>query len=274
MLHFLLVGALLFLAHGWLNPPEEARPRIVVSGALLEELARQHEAVWMRPPTPQELDGLVQSHVRDEILYREGLALGLDRDDPVIRRRVRQKLEVMAEEQLAREAPSEAELSAFLAENAARFALLAELSFEQILLDDAGDAARTEHALREVRAALAGGAASETLGLSTLLPRTEERAPLDLVARDFGQEFTDALLQLPLGEWSGPVASGFGAHLVRVSERTLATAPPLEAVRQQVAREWENEQRERSLAEHYGELLGRYEVLIELDSPPALAEQP
>lgn len=274
MLHFLLLGALLFLAHGWLNPPEEARPRIVVGGALLEGLARQHEAVWMRPPTPQELDGLVQSHVRDEILYREGLALGLDRDDPVIRRRVRQKLEVMAEEQLTRAAPSDAELSAYLAENAARFSQPGELSFEQILLEDADSASQAEQDLLDVRAALAGGAAPSTLGQRSLLPQAQERVPLDLVARDFGQGFAEELARLPLFEWSGPVVSGFGSHLVRVSERSPATAPSLEAVRQQVAREWEHEQRERSLAEHYQELLSRYEVVVEPALPTGPAEQP
>jgi hypothetical protein len=136
MLHFLLIGALLFFAYGRLNPADPASgERIVVSQALVDDLARQYQTRWMRPASEQELAGLVEAHVRDEIMFREGVALGLDRDDPVIKRRVRQKFDVMAEEQLARAAPGDAELQAYLTQHAQRFARPARVSFEQIYFD-------------------------------------------------------------------------------------------------------------------------------------------
>jgi PPIC-type PPIASE domain len=263
LLHFLLLGALLFVIYGRVAPADKAGQRIVVSTALIVDLARQYRTTWMRPPTKQELDGLVEAYVRDEILYREGLVLGLDRDDVVIKRRVRQKLEVMAEEQLAREVPSDAELSAYLSKNAARFTHPAVLSFEQILFANSASVAQVEKVVADARKALARGLNAKNLGKQSMLPQRQEQASLDQVARDFGKAFAEQLMSAPLNQWSGPVISGVGTHLVRVTERLPANLPPLEAVRTQVAREWENEQRERSRTENYRQLHSRYQVVIE-----------
>jgi len=259
ILHFLLIGGLLFFVYGRLNPADPAAERIVVSQAVVADLSSQYQARWMRPATKQELAGLVESYVRDEILYREGLALGLDRDDPVIKRRVRHKLEVVAEEQLARDAPSDADLTAYLARHAERFARPGTVSFEQIFFAAATPAAEVQAA----RAAASRGSDLARLGQPSMLPRSAQNAPLDLTARDFGAAFAAELEGLPLDEWTGPVRSAFGQHLVRVTARTPALTPPLAEVRAAVAREWENERRMASLAENYKVLRGRYEVVIE-----------
>jgi PPIC-type PPIASE domain len=267
ILHFLLIGVVLFVAYGLITPVDKSGARIVVTQPMVDNLARQYQSLWSRPPSEQELAGLVDAYVRDEILFREGLALGLDRDDPVIKRRVRQKFEIMSEEQWAGAAPTDAELSAYLAQNAARFIQPARVSFEQVFFDGSQAVPVVERAVADARAALARGADPTRLGQPTMLPRRVDAAPLDLVARDFGAAFSEQLLKLPLGEWSGPQASGLGAHLVRVTARTPAALPPLQAVRQQVAREWENERRERSRNESYRQLRGRYAVVIEPKLP-------
>ncbi len=263
LLHFALIGALLFVVYGRVNPAADAGQRIVVTQAVVDDLARQHQARWMRPASEQELADLVEAHVRDEILYREGLALGFDRDDPVIKRRVRQKLDLMAEEQLSGAAATDVELAAYLTQNPARFTRPGTLSFEQLFFDGTASAADVERAVASARAALASGADPAKLGQPTLLPRRIDQMPTDLVARDFGAGFAEQVAQLPEGVWTGPVASGLGAHLVRVSARTPAALPPLDAVRQRVAREWENERRDRSRSESYRTLRSRYEVVIE-----------
>jgi hypothetical protein len=272
LLHFLLLGGLLFALYGALAPASNTAQTIVVSRTLVDDLIAQHQSTWMRPPKPHELDGLIATYVRDEMLYREGLALGLDRDDAVIKRRVRQKLEVITEEQLAATVPDDAALTAYLSANAARFSRPAVLSFEQITLDGSASPARLEQALTAARAALQRGAAAQTLGLRTLLPAQQSQVSLDWVVRDFGQAFADQLVQLPVGEWAGPVASGIGVHLVRVTERTAGGLPPLAAVRTQVAREWQNTQRERSREQHYQALRTRYAVVVE--PAPRTAPQP
>jgi hypothetical protein len=187
------------------------------------------------------------------------MSLGLDRDDPVIKRRVRQKLEVIAEEQLARDAPTDADLAAYLEKNAERFARPGTVSFEQVYFAAATPAAEVEAA----RAAALRGSDPARLGQPTMLPPSAHNAPLDLAARDFGREFAAELEKLPLDKWAGPLRSAFGQHLVRVSARAPAQNPPLAEVRAAVEREWENERRTASLAENYKALRSRYEVVIE-----------
>jgi parvulin-like peptidyl-prolyl isomerase len=267
VLHFLLIGLLLFAAYGWLAPADKSGARIVVTQPMVEAMALEYRTRWSRPPTEQELAALVDAYVRDEIFYREGVAQGLDRDDPVIKRRVRQKLEVIAEEQLARDAVSDADLAAYLEKNAARFSRPGTVSFEQIYFAAATPAAQVEAA----RAAAMRGGDPTRLGQPTMLPSAAQNAPLDLAARDFGREFAAELEKLPLDIWAGPVPSAFGQHLVRMTARTPALTPPLAEVRAAVAREWENERRVSSLAENYKALRGRYEVVIEAALPASAA---
>ena len=259
VLHFLLIGIALFVAYGQLAPAREDGARIVVSQAIVDNIAREYEARWFRPPSDEELSELIAAHVRDEILYREGVELGLDRDDPVIKRRVRQKLEVIAEEQLARGAPTEAQLAEFLARTPERFSRPGTVSFEQVFFP----ATATTAELEAARTAAAQGADPARLGQPSMLPPHGVAAPLDLVARDFGAEFAAELPKLPPDTWTGPVRSGFGLHLVRVTARTPSAVPPLDEVRAAVAREWEHERRVASLAEAYDKLRGEYEVVIE-----------
>lgn len=267
VLHFLLIGIALFVTYGLVVPPREDGARIVVSQAIIDNIVREHEARWFRPPGDEELSNLIEAHVRNEILYREGVALGLDRDDPVIKRRVRQKLEVIAEEQLSRDAPTDTQLAEFLAGNPERFSQPGTVSFEQLLFP----ATVTTAELEAARAAAVRGVDTARLGQPSMLPPRAEAAPLDFIARDFGAEFSAELAKLPLDTWSGPIRSGFGLHIVRISARTPPVVPPLEQVRDAIAREWENERRVTSLAENYDRLRGQYEVVIEPGSLMSIA---
>ncbi len=272
LFHFLLIGIALFVVHGMVAPPNRA-DTIVVSEKIVDELAREHEVRWTRKPTDQELSGLVDAYVRDEILYREGLALGLDRDDVLIKRRVRQKFEVMSEEQTAREAPSDADLNAYIVKNSSRFLLPATVSFQQIYFGNAGTPADVERAVAGARIAVARGGDPTKLGQPSLLPNRVESTAQDLVARDFGAGFAQQVEASPLGQWRGPIASSFGAHLVRVTARTSAALPELDSIRQIVVREWENERRVTSRSDSYQKLRERYTVVIEAKRPASLAAQ-
>jgi len=259
VLHFLLIGLLLFLVYGWLTPAARSGARIVVTQPMVDGMALEYRTRWSRPPSEQELARLVEAYIRDEILYREGVALGLDRDDPVIKRRVRQKLEVIAEEQLARDAPTDAHLIAYLEKHPDAFTQPGTVSFDQIYFAAATPSAQVEAA----RAAALRGSNPALLGQPTMLPPDAKNARLDLVARDFGLAFAAEIEKLPLDTWAGPVASAFGQHLVRVRSRTAARLPPLAEVRTAVAREWENERRTSSLAANDKALRGRYQVIID-----------
>lgn len=272
LLHFLLIGMLLFLLYGKVTPPAADGNRISVNRTVIAALAGQFEATWSRPPTPVELSGLVDNYVRDEILFREGVALGLVKDDPVIKRRVRQKLEVLIEEEGQSGTPSDAELTAYLSMHAAEFRMPSVLSFEQVLFDPANYGDQLESALAASTAALNSGATPESQGRPSMLPSHVDKLPLDLVIRDFGDDFGKALESAPVGQWIGPIRSGFGVHLVRISERKPGYLPALEEVRKAVTREWENEQREAALASNYARLLKEYDVVIEGEDVEARAQ--
>jgi hypothetical protein len=267
LLHFLLIGLALFLYYGHVAPGDRQERRIVVSQALVDDLARQYQSTWNRPPTPRELSSLVETHVHDEVLYREGRALGLDRDDEVIKRRVRQKLEVMTDEEASHEEPTDADLAAYLHAHPDAFRRPAIVSFEQILFAGTGSSADLERSIAAARLALEHGADPATLGQATLLPGRVEATPVDRVASEFGEPFARQLLAAPLGKWTGPVTSGFGAHLVRVNALKPAELPPLQEVRAAVAREWKHEQGERALDDSYRKLRQNYDVVIQARLP-------
>jgi len=263
MLHFLVIGIALFAGYHWMTPVESGGRRIVITQGVVDDLVTQHVAARGRQPSAAELNHLIESYVREEILYREGVRLGLDRDDIVVKRRVRQKIELIGEEDASTRAPTDADLSAYLAANQARFVQSAILTFEQVFVGEATPGPGVVHAVAVTREALRKGADPEELGEPTLLPHRMIRTPADLVARDFGASFAAALEKVPLGEWVGPIDSSFGAHYVRVSDRTPAVAPQLAAVRDRVVREWENERRQRARDDAYAKMRGEYQVSIE-----------
>lgn len=267
LFHFLLIGALLFLLHDLVNEGESVAPReIVVSEARIEALAENFAATWMRPPTPDELKGLVDDFVAEEIYYREGLAMGLDRDDTVIRRRLRQKLEFISADAAAAQVPSEVQLQDFLDRYAERFVEPSRLTFQQVFLstERRGDATRrdAERLLAELQADR-GTADPTDAGDSTMLPAEMESASPQDIASTFGDDFASQLDEAVVGQWTGPLQSAYGLHLVRVAHRRAGARPTLAEIRPLVAREWEAAQRSRVNAEFLAGLAARYEIRVE-----------
>src|SRR5688572_844652 len=181
-LHFLLIGIVLFVAYRWMAPGDSAG-RIVITQGVVDDLVTQHVAARGREPSSTELNHLIESYVRDEILYREGVKLGLDRDDIVVKRRVRQKIEVIAEEDASTRVPTDADLSAYLKANQARFVQPAILTFEQVFLGQSTAGGGVVHAVAVTLEDLRNGTNALELGKPTLLPHRMTGAPADLVAR-------------------------------------------------------------------------------------------
>ena len=271
LLHFLVIGIVLFVAASASRSGID-RGVVLVTYAEIELLAANYAKAWGRAPTQDELRGVIDDRVQEEIAVREALAAGLERDDTIIRRRLRQKFEVMAEEQVAREAPTDADLSAYLVTHADRFTLPATVSFDQIVLDVAVTSSDGERAAALVKNAIQRGIDPATLGRGSMLPGGVH-GTLDRVARQFGATFAESLSKLPTNEWSGPVRSAFGTHLVRVTAYVPGSLPPLEAVRVTVAREWENERRVAARSESYRKLREHYHVVIQQSQPPRIAAQ-
>jgi len=267
LLHFLLLGAALFAASSWGSGGFEIGSKsIVVTQGRLDHLATAFARTWQRPPTQREMDGLIQEYVREEVYAREAVALGLDRDDLIIRRRLRQKLEVVSEDLAAPAEPSTEKLQAYLKAHASTFATERRFSFRQVYLNpDRRGVNLARDADRLLASLTQAGVQTDLapLGDPSLLEHEFDNASASEGRNVFGEKFAAALGDLSPGQWQGPVESGFGAHVVFLAERSEGRVPPLEDVREAVRREWANAQRLETAAQFYQVLLRRYSVAVE-----------
>jgi hypothetical protein len=275
LLHFLLLGAALFGVWFWRRDAGGSDSgRIVVTRARIEQLATGFARTWQRPPTPQELAGLVQDFVKEEVCVREAQKMGLDRDDTIVRRRLRQKFEFLTEDALEAASPTEEDLTAWLKAHPDSFRVEPRVAFRQVMFDPAR---RGPSADRDARKALtrlnSGGPGVDftALGDSRMLPSIVELLRESEVAQIFGKEFATKVVLLPPGSWAGPIESGYGLHLVEVTERVEGRSPALSEVREAVVREWGVAKRKERSEALYKELLARYKVLIEPLSPEGKA---
>jgi hypothetical protein len=275
LLHFLLLGAGLFLLFHWVRGGETDAPReIVVTEARAEALAENFAKTWMRPPSAQELRGLVDDYVKEEVFYREAVAIGLDRDDTVIRRRLRQKMEFVSEDVAESRKPTEAELQQFLDAHADKFVSAPTLTFQQVFLstDRRGDAARRD--AEKLLAGLQSGKDPAQAGDPTMLPPSMERATPQEISNTFGEAFATDVEAAPVGQWAGPFESAYGLHLVRVATRTPAKQPTLAEIRPGVLREWQAAQRQQVNDAFYDSLRRKYDVRYEGEIGKLIALSP
>jgi hypothetical protein len=264
LLHFAVLGIGLFALYRLTsNEPASSAQEILVDAPRIAALAEQFGRTWGRPPTTAEIDGLIESYVRDEVLYREGLALGLDRDDPVIRSRVRLKMEVLGDGPDTE--VSDADLQAWLDANADRYATPARYDLRQVFFDPARRGARLTADIDAALRGLEGTPAADTtaFGDATLLPAELRDVTRTDVAAQFGEELGAELADAPLGRWFGPASSAYGVHLVRVELREAPKAATLADVRDAVERDVQYARSEAANDALYERLRARYTVRIE-----------
>jgi hypothetical protein len=264
---FLVLGAGLFVVHHLVSGPGGGRPsNIVVTRGQVDQLISGFAKAWQRPPTSEELAGLIRDRVREEVYCREATAMGLDKDDTIIRRRLRQKMEFVSDDVATVIAPTDADLIAYLQAHPDAFRLSGRFTFTHVYLQPAKHG---EHLSRDAQDLLArlkqlGSRADVSLlGDAFLLERQFTAVPYDEVAGQFGDPFAARLTTLSPGQWQGPVESGYGVHLVWLSQRTEPRLPALAEVRDAVRREWDNARRLDANENFYRELLKRYTVTVE-----------
>lgn len=269
LLHFVVLGILLFGLYSMFGKRIETESKeIVVSAQQIELLASLWEKQWRRPPMPEELQGLIDSFIREEVLYREALAMGLDRDDTVVRRRLAQKIEFLAQDLATRGEPSEQELRAFFEEHPEIFEEPARITFSHVYInvDQHGDESLT--VAEEVLAELQAGGNPDQLGDRFMLQKDYLRKSPSEVARHFGSQFAEEVFTIAPGQWQGPVQSGYGLHLVLVEGQEEPFLPSLEEVRTQVRDEFLSFKRREVDELFYNRLRERYDIVIESAPPP------
>ena len=259
LVHFLIAGAVLFVAMSG-RAPDVGERRIVVDEPVVAALVNHHVRAFRRPPTAEELDDLIRDHVRGEVYYREALRLGLDADDEVVKKRLRNKMLAIAGADAEAAQASDAELQALLDADPARYAAPPRYSLEHIYLGDNTPAVRAA-----ATAALNGlprGARPAITPAPLPLPARFDTASQTDLAAQLGDEFAAALAALPVGSWSGPVVSGFGLHFVRIEQRLPSPPPRLADVRQRLENDWRNAAVRKAQDAHLQALLDGYDVTI------------
>jgi hypothetical protein len=275
LVHFLLIGAILFAVYSYLQSDTRSNPqRFLVSAGKIEHLASLFTRTWQRPPTRVELEGLIDDYVREEIAYREGMKMGLDEDDTIIRRRIRQKLDFIADDLGSQIEPTEEQLTTFLNENPDIYRIDPRITFQQVFLDPDRHAVDLQESMAKLLNTLQSDptVAADQLGDQTLLEyQNTDRTKRD-VASNFGPRFAEEIVKLPLQQWHGPIRSSYGVHAVYITERTEGRLPTLNDVRDLVRRDWEQKHRKDLIESFYQGLMKKYEVAIEWPDP--VAEEP
>lgn len=256
LVHFLVAGALVFAALSG-RPPDMGERRIVVDELVVAGLVNHFVQAFRRPPTASELDELIRDHVRSEVYYREALRLGLDRDDDVVRKRLRNKMLAIAGAEAEASQPSDAQLQALLDKDPAHYALPARLTLTQRYLGADSPALRARAA-----EALKRGAPDSLPAEPFPLPARLVNTARPEVAEQFGDDFAAALDTAPVGQWR-LLPSGFGLHLVKLEQRIPAPLPRLADVRQRLENDWRSEAVRRAEDAQLTALLKSYDVVID-----------
>jgi PPIC-type PPIASE domain len=256
LLHFLVVGGLLFAAYALLNRGEVGTPQTIrITAAEINWIKETWTRQWQRPPTEDEMRGLAAGHLRETLLAREAKDVGLGENDTVIRRRLAQKMEFLVQDTARIKEPGDEELRKFHSINADRYRSPARASFQQIFF-------KTEAAAQKGLTQLANRRPEE-LGDPSMLERTHVDTEMQAVSSQFGDRFSRQIFSLEAGKWHGPVPSSYGYHLVKIDAFAATGPQAFETVRQQVLIDWQRDQQARAEARFLAALQKKYNVVID-----------
>jgi len=273
LLHFLLIGLVLFGVYTYTNRGRigiESPRQIVLSLDELATMTAYFESQWHRRPTPQEFQAMVEDKIKQEVLYREGLVMGLDKGDTIVKRRMAQKVQFLAEDVAAAHEPSTAELKAWFEKNTDKFALPSRYSFRHVYFSPDKRGTNAHDDATKALARIAGQPEDSPL-IPSMADRFMfqdyygDRAP-SAIAKEFGPQFAVALEKLKPGSWQGPIESGYGLHLVFVDTVIPGRIPAFEEVESEVKTAWLGDQKAQAWQKAYQEMRAKYTVL--LPAPP------
>ena len=277
LVHFLLLGGLIFLLYVWRGESDDTDPfRIVIGDEEVQSMWQAVAILHGHPPTREEMWDMLEPNIKEEILYREALALGLDENDPQVRARLAEKMLFLTQDIAEPAAPTETELTAFFDADREQFRQPATISFEHVFFSPSRRGSQlqadAEAALRQLRE----DGISYIVGDDLLLEARYERAEFGAISRAFGDQFADVVFFVqPDGVWQGPLRSDYGLHLVRVSELIESYLPGLDEVHAEVTTAFMAQRRNEANEAEYRKIRDRYEIVVtlpEFELPAAPAE--
>lgn len=270
LLHFLLLGATLFLLDGWrgdntsipVGQTGTSTTQIFVTEENIAQMSDLFTKTWQRLPTEEEQKGLLEDFVRSEIYYREAIAIGLDRDDEVLKRRLRQKMEFIYEDITSLAEPTDEDLKAFMENHREKYLEDPQITFQQVYVDTARRGTGAEVDARQILTQLIAGGDAASFGDTSLLEPEVQLSPLRDINKQFGDEFGRNLLELKSGEWFGPIRYKFGLHLVFIKELLAPRLPDLTEVREIMKRDYLAERQKALKDAAYAKIRERYHVVV------------
>ena len=236
-MHFAIMGVFIFAAFQWIaedTPEAECGFAVEITTAQAAALSAQYEATWKRLPTEEELETMLIALGREEVLLRVALILSLDKNDTVVRRRMAQKMEFLVESAASAADPTDADLQHYYDLHKADFAPSREVALEQVFLGHAQE----EAVIASLKSELKAGRDPAELGIETLLPEHVKLSSARALNQVFGPGFGPAVMELTPGEWEGPVRSGYGLHLVKITQLVQPDPPTLQEIRAKVQEKW------------------------------------
>lgn len=269
LIQFLILGGLIYGAYALYGTPEEdfRDTQIIVDANRINAYISEWESRWNRPPTRQEIDGVIQQFIREDILYRQAVAMGLNKDDPITRRRMAQKLEFLTSDLASMQQPAEGELEQYFEDNEANYQQPDQISFYQVFIDpDARGDATLDYAaeiLAELQSQGVPDAQTLQAGDRFMLQNYFSVVTEMEIARQMGSGFAQSVMALDTGEWHGPVLSGYGTHLVYVYEHPAAPEPVFEDAKDVVLEDWHLVRREAFNEEFFEALKSNYIIIID-----------
>jgi peptidyl-prolyl cis-trans isomerase C len=281
LLHFLLLGVVLFAAYAYMQRGRggvESSKQIALTFDDLRTMDMYFQSQWHRQPTPAEFQAMVEDKVREEVLYREGLAMGLDKDDEIVKRRIAQKMQFLAEDVASAHEPSTAEIKSWFDKNSSKFALPSRYSFRHIYFSPDKRGKNAQEDAAKVLAKIAGQPEDSKLAVASgdsfmFQDYYGDRTP-EAIAKEFGPQFAVALEKLKPGSWQGPIESGYGWHLVFVDTVIPGRIPAFEEMEPDVKTAWLAEQKQQAWAKAYKEMRAKYTVLLPDPSAQPAANTP
>ncbi len=276
LLHFLVAGVVIFTAYSILDRStvSDDKHSIEVGKGQLSQLVESFTRTWQRPPTEAELRGLIDGYVKEEVFYREGQEMGLDQDDTIFRRRMQQKLEFLLEPSAEELTPRSGELEAYFNEHSGRYDRPMKLAFQQLFFSSTSPGDHGEMAARAALSNLRSGLHDDkqpTPGDATTLPLEMPLTDTKEIAAVFGHDFVVGAATGAVGQWSEPVRSSYGVHLVFLDQKTATEIPALVDVQDEVQLDWENDRRKEITDRRYAEMKSRYEITITWPASEAAA---
>lgn len=269
LVQFLILGAAIYGAYAVFGAPEEdyRETTIIVDSNRINTMINEWERRWNRPPSRLEIDGLIQQFIKEDVLYRQAVAMGLDEDDPVMRRRMAQKLEFLTSDLSALQEPAEGELEQFFAENQEYYRDPDRISFSHIYFDPDKRGGETlvdaEATLEQLKDLGEPGDEVSQMGDRFMLQSYFDSATELDIRRQLGSVFSEAVMNLAPGQWYGPLSSGYGVHLVYVYDRVTAPPPVLVNMQESVLDDWHTQKGEQFNAEFLENLKRRYQIVVD-----------